>query len=112
MGENLNHYRANIHSHIERYPSPCFGEDGVFCKIFSDIGVSAKPYCIEFGELRSLGTTTRDFRMEYVADAIYFSGTMDIKSTYLNIIDILLACWKKKSLRYLIFFYHSPSEGS
>ena len=110
MEVDLNNYRQNIYSHIGLHPCPCYGEDGVFLKIFSDIGVSKSPSCVEFGELRSLGTTTRAFRINYVADAVYFSSSMDIKSACLNIIDILLVCWKKKSLRYLKFCLSLPRE--
>ena len=80
QSENLNNYRQNIYSHIGFRPCPCYGEDGVVLNIFDYIGVSKKPLCVEFGELRGLGTTTRAFKIKYISDTICFSGSMDLKS--------------------------------
>ena len=105
---DLNSYRDNKFQHEGMRPCPCYGEDGVFLKIFEEIGVSAHPECVEFGELRSLGTTTRAFRITTKARALYFSGTMDFRSIYLNILDILKICWTRKSLGFLKFFFSMP----
>ena len=105
---NLNDYRENIHQYIGIKPCPCYGEDGVFKKIFEQIGVLERPECIEFGELRSLGTTTRHFRVQYNARALYFSGTMDFYSIVLNVLDILKLCILKKSLKPLKFLSSMP----
>ena len=108
---DLNNFRENIFQHVGLRPCPCYGEDGVLIKIFDEIGVSKKPNCIEFGELRSLGTTTRAFRITQLARALYFSGSMDSRSVWLNIIDVFKASWNFKSLRFLKFFCSMPSKG-
>jgi hypothetical protein len=105
---NLNHFRENKFQYAGLRPCPCYGEDGVFLKIFEEIGVSSNPECVEFGELRSLGTTTRAFRITQKARALYFSGTMDLKSIYLNILDILKISWTHKSLKFLKFLFSMP----
>jgi hypothetical protein len=108
---NLNDYRENKYFSAGIKKAPCYGEDGVILKIFREIGVSDSPFCIEFGELRSLGTTTRAFRLEYCAGAIYFSGTLDLRSRVLNILDILKICIFKKSLKFLKFFRDMPFQA-
>lgn len=108
---DLNDFRENMFHNVGLRPCPCYGEDGVFLKIFDEIGVSKKPKCIEFGELRSLGTTTRAFRITQCASALYFSGSMDLRSVWLNIIDVFRASWSFKSLRFLKFFCSMPSKG-
>lgn len=105
---DLNHFRENKFQFEGMRPCPCYGEDGVFLKIFDEIGVSSKPECVEFGELRSLGTTTRAFRITQNARALYFSGTMDLRSIYLNVLDIFKLCVSRKSLRYLKFLFSMP----
>lgn len=105
---DLNHFRENKFQHEGLRPCPCYGEDGVFLKIFEEIWVLSKPECVEFGELRSLGTTTRAFRITYRARALYFSGTMDLRSVYLNFLDILKLCLTRKSLRYVKFLFSMP----
>ena len=59
----LKEYRENIYQNYGLRECPHYGEDGVILKIFEEIGVSENPYCIEFGELRVLGTTTRSYRI-------------------------------------------------
>jgi hypothetical protein len=105
---DLNHFRENKFQNDGLHPCPCYGEDGVFLKIFEEIGVSSKPQIVEFGELRSLGTTTRAFRITQQARALYFSGTMDIRSIYLNVLDILKISWKRRSLGFLKFLFSMP----
>ena len=108
---DLNNFRENKFQYAGLRPCPCYGEDGVFLKIFDEIGVSKNPECVEFGELRSLGTTTRSFRISQNARALYFSGTMDVRSIWLNVIDVLKISWDFKSLRFLKFFRSMPSKG-
>ena len=105
---DLNKFRKNIFQYEGFRPCPCYGEDGVFLKIFDEIGVSPDPECVEFGELRSLGTTTRAFRITQMARALYFSGTMDLRSVYLNTLDIFKICWTRKSMSYMKFFLSMP----
>lgn len=105
---NLNHFRENRFHNEGIRPCPCYGEDGVFLKIFDEIGVSPRPQIVEFGELRSLGTTTRAFRISQKAQALYFSGTMDIKSICLNVLDIFKISWSQKSLGFLKFLFSMP----
>ena len=72
MSIDLNKFRRNIYTNSGVKPCPGYGEDGVILEIFKHIGVSQNPICIEFGELRVLGTTTRAFRINYLAKALYF----------------------------------------
>ena len=105
---NLNEYRENIYHKYGIRECPHYGEDGVILKIFDEIGSSKKPHCVEFGELRVLGTTTRSFRIKYKARSLYFSGSYDFKSFYLNILDIFKIISITKSLGYLKFFLNFP----
>ena len=66
---DLNLYRHNYFTRAGVRPCPGYGEDGVLRKIFNTVGVSNDPKCVEFGELRSLGTTSRSFRLDYIAKA-------------------------------------------
>jgi len=108
---DLNIHRKNIYFDAGVRQAPCYGEDGVILELFSEIGVSDSPFCIEFGELRSLGTTTRAFRVEYTAKAIYFSGTLDMRSKVLNILDILKVSFTKKNFKFLKFFRDMPFQA-
>lgn len=107
---DLNNYRENKFQYAGLRPCPCYGEDGIFLKIFDEIGVSKNPECVEFGELRSLGTTTRAFRITQKARALYFSGTMDFRSACLNVIDVFKIAWNFRSLEFLKFFRSMPSQ--
>ena len=60
---DLSNYRENIYQNYGYRECPYYGEDGVILKIFEEIGVSDNPCCVEFGELRVLGTTTRSYRI-------------------------------------------------
>ena len=64
---DLSNYRKNIYQNYGFRECPHYSEDGVILKIFDEIGVSNYPQCVEFGELRVLGTTTRAFRIFYKA---------------------------------------------
>ena len=78
---NLNEFRKNIYQNEGLKECPHYGEDGVILKIFESIRPSRNPLIIEFGETRSLGTTTRAFRIKYASKAIYFTGDLSFKST-------------------------------
>ena len=78
---NLNDFRKNIYHNYGVKECPHYSEDGVIKKIFYEIGLESKPFTIEFGETRSLGTTTRAFRIGYLARAVYFVGNIDFYST-------------------------------
>ena len=110
MSIDLNKFRKNIYTNSGVRPCPGYGEDGVILEIFKHIGVSQNPICIEFGELRVLGTTTRSFRIKYLAKALYFSGSLDLKSWYLNILDVLKISVNYWSWRYLKFLLNMPRK--
>lgn len=110
VSTDLNLHRSNIFTHAGLKPCPGYGEDGVLKKIFELIGTSQKPYCVEFGELRSLGTTSRFFRINFIADSLYFSGSLDLKSRVLNILDIFKVCITEKNPRYLSFLLNQPKK--
>jgi hypothetical protein len=105
---NLNDFRKNIFQNEGVRECPHYSEDGVILKIFETIGTNSKPLIVEFGETRSLGTTTRSFRIRYKARAIYFTGDLNLRSTYLNILDILKVTYKKVDLSYLKFLTNMP----
>ncbi len=105
---DLNDFRQNIYSSAGIRPSPCYGEDGVLLEIFRVVIPSESPLVVEFGELRSLGTTTRSIRLKYQARAVYFSGTLDIKSRLLNILDILRVTLGHRKVSYLKFLTNLP----
>jgi len=107
---DLNLYRKNIYTNSGVRPCPGYGEDGVLSKIFESRGVSANPTCIEFGELRVLGSTTRSYRIENYANATYFSSTMDFRSRVLNVLDILKLSAEQKSFRSWKFFKSMPKK--
>jgi hypothetical protein len=65
---------------------------------------------IEFGETRSLGTTTRPFRIKYKSPALYFTQTIDLYSKILNVLDIIKVTLIEKNFRYLTFFNNLPFE--
>ena len=83
---NLNDFRENIYQNEGLRECPHYGEDGVILKIFEIIKPNKKPLIIEFGETRSLGTTTRSFRIKYKSRSIYFTGDLTFKSTLLTFI--------------------------
>jgi hypothetical protein len=108
MQIDLNLYRKNIYTNSGIRPCPGYGEDGVLEEIFRKIKVSRTPLCIEFGELRSLGTTSRSFKINYFAKSLYFSGTLDFNSKILNILDVFKLAYKQKKVRYLKFLWNLP----
>jgi hypothetical protein len=110
MQIDLNLYRKNIYTNSGIRPCPGYGEDGVLEEIFKKIQVSRNPLCVEFGELRSLGTTSRSFRIKYFAKSLYFSGSLDLKSKVLNIFDVLKLVYKQKNLRYIKFLFNLPTK--
>ena len=79
-------------------------------KIFNLIGVSDIPFCIEFGELRVLGTTTRQYRISNLSHAVYVSASMDFKSHLLNFLDILKVSLTKNNIRFLKFVFSMPKK--
>ena len=105
---DLNKYRKNIYQNYGVRECPYYGEDGVILKIFDTIGVSQEPYCVEFGELRVLGTTTRAYRIFYKAKSLYFSFSYDLRSFYLNIFDVFKLAYKTKKLSFLSFLFNFP----
>ena len=105
---DLNQFRRNVFQRAGLRECPHYSEDGVILEIFRQIGVGKNPFVIEFGESRSLGTTTRSFRITYRADAIYFTGDLGVKSWVLNILDILKVAWAERSIGPLRFFRSMP----
>lgn len=110
MPNDLNNFRKNIYTNSGVKPCPGYGEDGVLIEIFKQIGVSQKPICVEFGELRVLGTTTRSFRIKHRANALYFSGSMDFRSRYLNFLDICKITFSSKNVKFLKFLGNQPKK--
>lgn len=106
----LNDYRANIFQNEGVKECPHYSEDGVIKKIFETIGVGRHPFIIEFGETRSLGTTTRSFRIIYRSRALYFTGNISKTSRKLNFRDILRIVSRRKDARYLKFLFNQPFE--
>jgi hypothetical protein len=107
---DLNLYRKNLYTNSGVRPCPGYGEDGVILKIFEVIGVSDFPMCVEFGELRVLGSTTRSYRIENFANAIYFSSSMDLRSWILNCLDILKLFKNTGDKRVFKFFRSLPKR--
>lgn len=107
---DLNQYRKNIYHRVGVKECAHYGEDGVLEKIFEVVGVGARPLVIEFGESKSLGTTTRAVRIKHRADAIYFAGQISLKSKILNVLDILKQVVKDRDLRYLRMLQDLPYE--
>ena len=105
---NLNEFRENIYQNEGIRQCPHYGEDGVISKIFETIEPSRNPLIIEFGETRSLGTTTRSFRIKYASKAIYFTGDLSFKSTILNILDIFKITIFRSTFKYLKFLFNLP----
>ena len=107
---DLNIFRNNLYTNSGVRPCPGYGEDGVIEKIFEVIGVSNFPKCVEFGELRVLGSTTRSYRVKNFANAIYFSSSMDLRSWILNILDILKLFKNTGDFRTFKFFRSLPKR--
>lgn len=105
---DLNKFRRNIYQNEGIRVCPHYSEDGVILKIFETIGVNKDPLVIEFGETRSLGTTTRAFRIKYKARSVYFTGNLNLKSTLLNIADIFKISFNKMDFGYLKFLFNMP----
>jgi hypothetical protein len=105
---NLNDFRKNIYHKYGINECPHYSEDGVIKKIFSEIGVEEKPFIVEFGETRVLGTTTRAFRIGYLSRAMYFVGSIDLYSKILNILDVFKTTLLTQNIRYLKFFTNMP----
>jgi hypothetical protein len=110
MQIDLNLYRKNIYTNSGIRPCPGYGEDGVLEEIFNKIQVSRNPLCVEFGELRSLGTTSRSFKIKYFARSLYFSGSLDLKSKVLNICDVLKLVYTQKNIKYIKFLFNLPTK--
>lgn len=108
---NLNNFRQNIYSHVGLRPTPCYGEDGVLLKIFEEVQLTSSPTVVEFGELRSLGTTTRSIRIRHKAKSVYFSGTLDSRSKLLNVVDIFRVALKFREIKYLKFLLNMPFQA-
>lgn len=104
---DLNNNRKNIFQNYGFRECPHYSEDGVILKIFDNVNISKRPFVVEFGEHRVLGTTTRAFRIKYLAKSIYFSGDYNFKSFYLNIIDIF-KCMFSKNISFCKFFFNLP----
>lgn len=105
---DLNDYRRNVFQRAGVRECPHYSEDGVLLEIFRQIGVGADPLAVEFGESRSLGTTTRSFRLTYRSKAIYFTGDLGVKSWMLNVLDILKVALVERDLAPLRFFSSMP----
>lgn len=108
MTINLNQHRKNIFQNHGLRECPHYGEDGVLLEIFERIDPGKTPLCIEFGESRVLGTTTRAFRIRHAPQAIYFTGDYNLRSFILNCIDIFKVSFVEKNLKYLKFFLNMP----
>lgn len=108
---NLNNFRQNIYSHVGLRPTPCYGEDGVLLKIFEEVQLTTSPTVVEFGELRSLGTTTRSIRIKHKAKSVYFSGTLDSWSKLLNVVDIFRVALTFHEIKYLKFLLNMPFQA-
>ena len=105
---DLNDYRKNIYHNYGIKECPHYSEDGVIEKIFIEIGVEENPFIVEFGESRSLGTTTRSFRIRYLSRAIYFVGSLDFYSKILNVLDVLKTTLLTRNIKYLKFLTNMP----
>ncbi len=105
---DLNDYRKNIYHNYGVKECPHYSEDGVIEKIFTEIGLEEKPFIVEFGETRSLGTTTRAFRIGYSSRAMYFVGSIDFYSKILNILDVLKATLLTRNIKCLKFLMNMP----
>jgi len=105
---DLNDYRKNIYYNYGVKECPHYSEDGVIEKIFTEIGLEEKPFIVEFGETRSLGTTTRAFRIGYSSRAMYFVGSIDFYSKILNILDVLKATLLTRNIKCLKFLMNMP----
>ena len=105
---DLNDYRKNIYHNYGLKECPHYSEDGVIEKIFTEIGLEEKPFIVEFGETRSLGTTTRAFRIGYSSRAMYFVGSIDFYSKILNILDVLKATLLTRNIKCLKFLMNMP----
>jgi len=105
---DLNDYRKNIYYNYGVKECPHYSEDGVIEKIFTEIGLEEKSFIVEFGETRSLGTTTRAFRIGYLSRAMYFVGSIDFYSKIFNILDILKTTLLTRNIKYLKFLMNMP----
>ena len=105
---DLNDYRKNIYHNYGVKECPHYSEDGVIEKIFTEIGLEEKPFIVEFGETRSLGTTTRAFRIGYSSRAMYFVGSIDFYSKILNILDVLKATLLTRNIKCFKFLMNKP----
>ncbi len=105
---DLNDYRKNIYCNYGVKECPHYSEDGVIEKIFTEIGLEEKPFIVEFGETRVLGTTTRAFRIGYLSRAMYFVGSIDLYSKILNILDVLKATLLTRNIKCLKFLMNMP----
>ena len=105
---NLKEYRKNIYQNEGLRECPHYGEDGVILKIFEIVKPNKFPLIIEFGETRSLGTTTRSFRIKYKSKSIYFTGDLTFRSTVLNILDIFKIAFGRLNPIYLKFLFNMP----
>ena len=105
---DLNKYRKNIYMNYGVNECPYYGEDGVILKIFEQIKTTNNPTCVEFGESRVLGTTTRSFRIKYKAKSMYFTGDYNFKSFYLNILDVFKVVYKTLNFGYFKFLFNMP----
>ena len=105
---DLNNFRKNIYQNEGVRECPHYSEDGVILKIFETIVINKDPLVIEFGETRSLGTTTRALRIRYKARCIYFTGNLNFKSTILNVLDIFKISFNKSDFEYLKFLFNMP----
>ncbi len=105
---NLNDFRKNIYHNYGVKECPHYSEDGVIEKIFTEIGLEEKPFIVEFGETRVLGTTTRALRIGYLSRAMYFVGSIDLYSKILNILDVLKTILLTRNIKYLQFLMNLP----
>lgn len=105
---DLNDYRKNIYFNYGVKECPHYSEDGVIEKFFNEIGQEEKSFIVEFGETRSLGTTTRAFRIGNLSRAMYFVGSIDFYSKILNILDIFKTIFLTKNIKYLKFITNMP----
>jgi len=107
----LSEFRANVYQELGVNACPVYGGDGIMREIFRNIGFAQKrPFVVEFGEERSLGTTTRLLRVDYLADTVYFSTSLGLRSRILNVADVFWASVRLKKPQFLRFLKNMPYQ--
>ena len=103
-----NYFHKSKLQNEDSHPNPCYGKGGGFLKIFDEVGVLSKLQIVEIEEPSSLGPTDSPLRFLQQTRALYFYGTIDIRSIHLNVTDILNIRRGRKSLGFLKFLFSIP----